>query len=218
MSSIVKSTYSQELWDKARDLIVNKPDVSLVKISQIVGIPLAVVESKAVKSGWLNQRDIKDAQINTKHLNRVIQEVALQINDVHQHTSALVESLQYAHRIKIVKDKDGTIHYINFEEYPGRPKNWKELTPEQQEVLLRYIAPSRFSRFMADLLTVLSMKNNNINFISKMIKGSLPKVDPSVIDLSRRDSDNKMLDGIPVFELDVVDESKPTEPVEKKEE
>lgn len=211
--AIVKSTYTDEQWEQARELITTKPETQLSDIAATVGIPLIILENRAVKQNWLAARDYQDAKLSTRNLNRVIGEVALQLNDVHQHTAALLEAIQYSHRIKIDQDSEGRIHYKNFEEFPGKPSQdiWDNFSEEQKEAALRYISPSRLARFMADLMTVLNLKNNNINFITKMIKGGLPKVDPNILDLSRRDSDSQVMDGIPIFNLPVDDTVKKEE-------
>lgn len=195
-TQIVKSSYTEKQWEEARELIVSKPEVPLKEISRVVHIPLSILESRAVKQGWMTKRDMEGSKKNVEDLNRIIGEVALQINDLHQHVSALMESLQYSHKIKIERDTEGNVHYKNFGDFPDRPtqKEWDEMDDEKKEAVLRYISPSRLARFMSDLMMVLNIKNSNLNFISKMTKGGLPKVDPSILDLSRRDFDNQIIE------------------------
>jgi hypothetical protein len=194
MTAIIKSNFTDEQWNQAKELVVSRPDVSLLDISKTIGIPVSILENRAVKQNWMAKRDSEEQKINTRSLNRIIGEVALQLNDVHQHVSALMESLQYSHRIKIEQDEEGNLHYKNFEDFPGKPKKeeWETMSEEKKDAILHYIAPSRFARFMNDLSMILNLRNNNINFVSKMTKGGLPKVDPNILDLSRRDFDNKI--------------------------
>ena len=50
-------------------------------------------------------------------------------------------------------------------------------------------------------MKIFSYKTNIINFVAKFVKGSLPKIDPFTLDLSKRDIDKTVVDDIPVISL-----------------
>ncbi len=186
---IVKvSTTSADVWDTVRDLIINKSDVSLTEISKATGIPVKTIEAHALQSGWITKRDLNVIVKTQNELNRVMIEISVQLNEATSHAEAFIEALQYSHRIKIVKESNGVVHYRNFEEYPDRPDNWASLDEIQKEALRRYIAPSRLSKFWQDILTVLNFKQGIINYVSKMSKASLPKMDVTTVTLASKDT------------------------------
>lgn len=196
-----KEIIADEKWEEARNLIISRPDLSYAVVAKTVGIPVNSLTARAVRLNWQAQRDqIEAVNINDK-LQNIIEQIAAQISDMNVHLVGMVEGLQNAYRIKIVKNLDGTISYKNFDDYPGRPDNWHSLTTQEQEALLRYIPPARFVRFIEDLMKIFSYKTNIINFVAKFVKGSLPKIDPFTLDLSKRDIDKTVVDDIPVISL-----------------
>ena len=192
---------SVEVWDTVRDLIINKTDISIADISKATGISVKAIEAQAVQAGWITKRDLGKIVKTQNELNRVMVEIAGQLNDANEHAAAFIEAIQYSHRIKITKNADGTLSYRNFEEYPDRPTNWTTLNEDQREALRRYIAPSRLSRFWSDILTVLNFKQGIINFVSKMSKASLPKMDVSTVTLSNRGTDKAIDDSIEIASI-----------------
>lgn len=184
-----RSKYSDEEWRVAQDLVENT-QTSLREISSITGIPVSTIESRASRYGWLAKRDLTSVKESTASVKRVIRELAYQINDMHQHTSALLESLQYSHRIKIERTLEGDIRYVNFEDWPDKPSNWDELSQEDKEAHRRYISVPRFRLFKEDLKEILELQGANTDFIAKVTKGTLPKLDVEALDLSRRSGDD----------------------------
>lgn len=201
--SIVKATsgISVHVWETVRDFIINKPEVSLEDISKATGIPVKTIEAHALQSGWLTKKDLLAAARNQQELNRIMLEVAEQITEANEHAAAFLEALQYSHRIKIVKNPDGSISYRNFEEYPGRPDGWESLDETQREALRCYIAPARLSKFWTDILTVLNFKQGIISFVSKMSKASLPKMDVSALKLSNSGTKTLVSDTVEIGNL-----------------
>lgn len=202
-----RSKYSDEDWRKAQDLVENTP-TSLREISTITGIPVSTIESRASRYGWLSKRDLTAVKESTASVKRVIRELAYQINDMHQHTSALLETLQYSHRIKIERGLDGDIRYVNFEDWPDKPANWSELSEEEKEVHRRYISVSRFRLFKEDLKEILELQAANTDFIAKVSKGTLPKLDVDSLDLSRRSGDDTILSTGSIFAPKIVESPK----------
>jgi hypothetical protein len=200
--SIVKSTIvSVDVWDTVKDLIINNKDVSILDISKATGISTKAIEAQAIQAGWIVKRDLNRIAKTQKELNRVMVEISTQLNDAHNHASAFIEAIQYSHRIKIVRNNDGTLSYRNFEEYPDRPTNWSLLNEDQREALRKYIPPSRLSRFWSDILTVLNFKHGIINFISKMSKASLPKMDVDTITMSNAGNSTPVDDSIEINDI-----------------
>lgn len=179
---------STEVWDTVRDLVVNKTDVSFDEIAKATGIPIRTIEAHALQSGWITKRDLNVIARTQRELNRVMEEVSEHVTASSRHAEAFIEALQYSHRIKIVTDPDGAVHYRNFEEYPDRPDNWLSLDESQREALRRYIPPSRLSKFWQDLLTVHNFKQGIINFVSKNSKASLPKMDVSKVVIAAKEA------------------------------
>lgn len=190
MAKLQKYRISPTTWAKAQDLVITRPDIPLTKIAEKVSIPATLLKQKAMSAGWLNLRDLADVDKSTEKLQHIIKDLAYQINDFHEHTSAMIESLQFSHRIQIIRDPMGHIHYQNMPPvWPGKPNNFFELAYEEQQKALNTIEPRRLQTFINDMMSVLSMKASNLNFVTKMVKGSLPKIDPIALDLSRRDAD-----------------------------
>ena len=196
---IVKNKYSDEQWAAAKELVEEHPEISIVDIAKQLNMPVTTLQSRASRNNWFIKRDIKDNKVAEQVLNGVVRTIAFQINDMYQHAQALLESLQYTHRIKVTRDDEGNIHYMNFEDWPDKPENWIELSEEEKAGHLRYISPPRFRLFMSDLLQVTSLKSTTIEFIAKSAKASLPKLDPRTIDISRRDAEDEVIDGTSIF-------------------
>lgn len=196
---VVKNKYSDELWAQAKELVETRPDLSIVEIAKQLDMPVTTLQSRASRNNWFVKRDIADNRKAEEILNGVVRSIAFQINDMHQHAQALLEALQYTHRIKIMRDSEGNIHYVNFEDWPDKPENWNELSEQQKEGHLKYISPPRFKLFLNDLMQVTSLKSSAIEFISKTAKASLPKLDPRTIDISRRDAEEPVVDGTDIF-------------------
>jgi ribosomal protein S25 len=194
---------SEELWARIQNDVENKPEVSLAEIAKQYNVPVTTLTSRATRNNWLEKRDLANLRKAETNIKRFIREVALQVNDLHQHASAMIEALQYSHRIKIVKDDNGALHYVNFEDWPDKPANWDELDDVEKNAYRRYISPPRLKSFMADLLQVTAMKSNTINFVTKVTKAALPKVDPSYIDILRRDGDDVIMDKSNIFTADL---------------
>jgi hypothetical protein len=184
---IVKvSSTSADVWETIREIIINKSDVSLIEVSKATGIPVKAIEAQAIQAGWLTKRDLNVIVKTQNELNRVMLEISYQINESDRHAEAFIEALQYSHRIKLVRDAQGSLHYRNFEEYPDRPDNWLTLDETQREALRRYIPPSRLSKFWQDILTVQNFKKSLVDYVSKMSKASLPKMDVTAVTLSNK--------------------------------
>lgn len=196
---IVKNKYSDETWDLAKKLVEEHPDISIVDIAKQLNMPVTTLQSRASRNNWFIKRDINDNKAAEEVLNGVVRTLAYQINDMHQHAQALLETLQYTHRIKVTRDEEGNIHYRNFEDWPDKPENWSELSELEREGHLKYISPPRFKLFLNDLMQVTNLKSTTIDFISKAAKASLPKLDPRTIDLSRRDAEEDIVDGTTIF-------------------
>lgn len=194
----IRKTFTEAQWKEAKELIT-KSDKSVKEISEITGIPVTTIEAKATKLTWFNKRDKAGIEEVNENLHRVIQQVGFQVNDLHQHTVALTEALLKAYEIDIIRDNAGNIHYRNADNSGDKPPVtvWNTLSEEQKEAWYHAIAPMKFSKFIEELFKVQEMKMTNIEFITKMIKGSLPKIDPFVLDIGRRDS-----------VIDVIDDTK----------
>jgi hypothetical protein len=197
--TIIKNKYSEELWARARELVEEHPEITIVDIAKQLDMPVTTLQSRASRNNWFIKRDINDNRATEQVLNGVVRNIAYQINDMYQHAQALLETLQYTHRIKITRDEEGNIHYRNFEDWPDKPEEWIELSEEEKEGHLKYISPPRFKLFIGDLLQVTSLKSSTIEFIAKSAKASLPKLDPSTIEISRRDGEEEMTDGTNIF-------------------
>jgi hypothetical protein len=190
MGKIQKYRISPTTWAKAQDLIITRPDIPLVRIAEKMNIPPEILRQKAAGAGWLNLRDLADVERATEKIQHIIKDLAFQINDFHEHASAMVEALQFAHRIQIVRDPMGHLHYQNMPPvWPGKPDNFSSMTQEEQQKALNTIEPRRLQVFTNDMMSINAMKGSNFNFITKMLKGSLPKIDPIALDISRRDAD-----------------------------
>ena len=184
------SKYPIEKWSLTQELIVTRTDLTLQEIASTVDIPFDTMYAYAKRKGWLLLRDANDTRRAGLHLARIIKDIAGQTTDIHEHTVAMVEALQNSYRIMIVRDSDGHIHYQNMPPtWPTKPVNYDSLNPEEKERELLTIDQARLQNFLSDLITVLKLKMENINFLQKMIKGSLPKVEPSAVDISRRIAD-----------------------------
>lgn len=195
------SKYTPEVWSQAQDLIENHPEKSITEIAALIKMPITTLESKASRAGWLNKRDLSKVRKADESLKKIVREVAFQINDLHAHVIAMIEAIQYSHRIKIVRDDDGKMHYINFDDFPDRPVNWEELEEKQKEAYRRFIPPGRLKNFLEQLHMILQRQTTTIDFVTKMTKAALPKVDPEIVNMgSRTSEENDMLDGTGIFE------------------
>jgi hypothetical protein len=194
--------YSKEVWDKARDLVENNPEKSLAEIAGEIQIPVSTLESKARRDGWLNHRDLTKVRVAALTLNRITREIAFQVNDMYQHTAAALEALQYSHRIRVWKDEEGNIHYTNFDDWPDRPYNWDTLSEEDRESHRRYISPVRLKNFMEEINNIITNKKNILDFITKVTKAALPKVDPDIINITRRESEEEKVHDTKIFRVE----------------
>jgi len=185
------TVYSKEVWVQAQNLVENHPEKSIAEIALELKMPLSTLESKARRDGWLNRRDLTKVRVADQTLNRITREIAFQINDMYQHTAAAIEALQYSHRIRMWKDEEGNIHYTNFDDWPDRPYNWDDLPEEEKEAHRRFISPVRLKNFLDELNNILNNKKNILDFIAKITKASLPKVDPDIINITRRESEEE---------------------------
>lgn len=193
-------SYKEELWDTVRDMIVNRPDVSLVDISRVTDIPIREIEITATNKGWLSKRDLTSIKATQASLNRIMTDISYQLNETNEYVAAFIEAIQYSHRIKILKNPDGSLHFRNFEDFPDRPKDWDTLSEEVKEAYMKYINPSRLTKFWMDLNSALNVRTGVLNFIAKVSKGSLPKVNPTVIDVSRTGTGTVLEDPVPIFQ------------------
>lgn len=181
--------YTQEQWDKAQDLILNTT-LPITEISERVGIKYHALYTKAKTKRWLNARDLMDNNKAAERLVDIIRDITGQVTDINEHALAMLESLQNAYRIVIIRDADGHLHYQNMRPiWPGMPDNFDQLTEEAQQVQLRTIEPTRLQSFLSDIMSVLELKMSNVEFITKNFKGSLPKLDIFALDLQRRAAD-----------------------------
>lgn len=197
------SKYSPELWAQAQDLVENHPEYSLTEIAKKIKIPVTTLESKASRAGWLNKRDLSKVRKADESLKKIVREIAFQINDLHAHVIAMIEALQYSHRIKIVRDDDGKMHYINFDDFPDRPINWEELNEREKEAYRRFIPPTRLKAFNEQLHMILQRQQTTIDFTTKITKAALPKVDPDIVDFASRPAEeDDMIDGTGIFKTD----------------
>jgi hypothetical protein len=196
------SKYSIETWATAEDLVENHPEKTLTEIAVQLKMPLTTLESKSSRAGWLNKRDISKVRKADESLKKIVREVAFQINDLHSHVIAMIEALQYSHRIKIVRDDDGKMHQINFDDYPDRPVNWEELSEEKKEAYRRFIPPARLKAFHEQLHMVLQRQQATIDFTSRMTKAALPKIDPNIVNfISRPAEENDLIDNTDIFKI-----------------
>lgn len=191
LATLQEKRITAKSWEVAQDLILNRPDLTFEQISLATGLSASLLKYRAKKSGWLNVRDLEEVDRANAKMNGVIKDIASQVNDVHEHASAMVEALQRSYHIEIYRDNLGHLHYRNARTFPDLPRNLDDLPLEEKESLLNYIEPRRLQLFSADLQNILNMKVSNITFVTKMIKGSLPKIDPITLDLGRRDADNE---------------------------
>ena len=196
------SLYDKKVWEIAEDLVENHPEKSLFDISIELKMPLSTLESKAKRGGWLDRRDKTKVRVADQTLNRVTREVAFQLNDMYQHTSAMVEALQYSHRIRMWKDESGNIHYYNFDDWPDRPSNWDSLSEEEKDSYRRFITPVRLRNFLGELDTILGKKRDILDFIAKVTKATLPKVDPDIINLTRREVEEDKVHNTKIFKYE----------------
>jgi len=207
------SKYAPEVWGKAQNLVENHPEVSLTEIAKICGMPITTLESKASRAGWLNKRDLSKVRKSDENLKKIVREVAFQINDLHAHVIAMIEALQYSHRIKIVRDDDGKMHYINFDDFPDRPENWAKLSDKKKEAYRRHIPPVRLKAFLEQMHMVLQRSASTLDFVQKNSKAALPKIDPEIVMLgSRTSEEDDIIDGTGIFE---VKQEKVKEDIEK---
>lgn len=196
------SKYSPEVWATAQDMVENHPEVTLTEIALRCRMPITTLESKASRSGWLNKRDVSKVRKADESLKKIVREVAFQINDLHAHVIAMIEALQYSHRIKIVRDDDGKMHYVNFDDFPDRPENWDKLKEKDKEAYRRFIPPVRLKAFLEQLHLVLQRQTTTIDFVTKMTKAALPKVDPEIVKLDTRTSEeNDLIDNTGIFKI-----------------
>jgi hypothetical protein len=183
--------YTEEQWSQAQDMIINQPTMPISKIALATGINFNALYSKAKGRNWLAARDLNDHRKASERLLEVVRDITGQITDVHEHTIAMVEALQNTYRIEIYKDAGGHIHYRNMmPQWPGIPPNFDQLTNEAKAVSIQTIDLSRMQSFFADLMSILDLKTRNIEFVTKILKGALPKMDIYELDLSRRAADD----------------------------
>ena len=203
------SKYAPEIWTKAQDLVENKPDLSLSKIAEKFGMPITTLESRAIRHGWLNKRDLSKVRKADESLKKIVREVAFQINDLHAHVIAMLEAVQYSYRIKIFRDEDGKMHYVNFDDFPDRPLDWDVLKEEEKEAFRRYIPPPRLKAFLEQVHSILQRQTNTVDMVTKMTKAALPKVDPDIIDMTSRVSEeNDLIDNTGIFKVEPKEEIK----------
>ena len=187
--AIVKKIYTEEQWKEVKDLVIYT-DKTFREISDITGIPATTIETKSMNLSWLNKRDKNKIEAVNENLNRIIQQIGFQINDLHQHAVGLTEAVLKAYQVEIVRDNSGNIHYRNTDDSADKPPQhvWQGWSQDQKDIWYDTIAPIKLSRLTDELERIQNMKRSNIEFITKMIKGSLPKIDPFVLDISRRDA------------------------------
>jgi hypothetical protein len=196
------SIYTPELWNKAEDLIENHPEKSLAEVAKELEMPFSTLESKARRAGWLDRRNKSKITVAEKNLSRITREIAFQLNDMYQHTSAMVEALQYSHRIRMWKDEDGNIHYYNFDDWPDRPSDWDTISEEEKDGYRRFITPVRLRNFLGELDNILGKKRDILDFIAKVTKATLPKVDPDIINLTRREVEEDKVHNTKIFKYE----------------
>jgi len=194
-----KSKYTEEAWGLAKNLVENT-EVSLREISEKTGIPISTIESRSSRYGWLSKRDITSSRRSEESLKRVTREISYQVGDLYQHSFAMLEAIQYSHRIKIERTLDGDLKYRNFEDWPDKPENWDDLTDDEKEAHRCYISVPRLRLFLEDLEKVTELKKSLLDFTAKISKGTLPKLDVEAIDLSRRDGEEMLLETGHIFE------------------
>jgi hypothetical protein len=181
-------------------LVENHPEMSLREIATVICVPVTTLESKASRAGWLNKRDLSKVRKADESLKKITREIAFQINDLHAHVIAMIEAIQYSYRIKIVRDDDGKMHYVNFDDFPDRPVNWEELSEKEKEGYRRFIPPVRLKAFQEQLHMILQRQQATIDFTAKITKAALPKVDPDIVNfMSRPAEENDMIDGTGIF-------------------
>lgn len=194
------SKYFPETWKEAQDLVENHPELTMTAIAVKFSMPVTTLESMASRSGWLNKRDLSKVRKADESLKKIVREVAYQINDLHGHVLAGIEAIQYSFRIKIIRDEDGTMHYINFEDFPDKPLDWEDLTEKEQKAYIKYIPPPRLKAFLEQLNYILQRQTSTLDFVAKMTKAALPKVDPDIINLTPRVAEsNKFTDNTGMF-------------------
>lgn len=191
MGSISK--YSIDKWEKAQELLTTRQDLTIDQIATMVEIPAATLYNSARRKGWIALRDLSDIRKSSARLSEIIKDIAGQTTDVHEHTIAMVEALQNSFQIQIVRDNEGHIHYQNMPPlWPNKPVNFDQMSIEDQQKALLTIETPRLESFITDLIGVIRVKMENMTFVTKMIKGSMPKIDPMTLDLSRRIGDTEI--------------------------
>jgi len=197
---VTYTRYSDKIWDRAKYLVLNT-DRKLRDIAAELIISEATLIQKAYRQGWMSKRDKNEIVNAEENLARVIKEVAYQINDFNEHSGAMIEAIQYSHRIKIIRDDEGRIRYRNFNDWPDKPSaaKWAKMSADDKQAHIMYIRPARLTQFLDEMERVTNLKQNTLLFVTKMTKGSLPKIDPGVLDISRRDTDDVIFDDGQIF-------------------
>jgi hypothetical protein len=189
------SIYAPEQWVKAEELVKYNTTLPISEIAAQTGINYQALYTKAKNHGWLTARDMNDIRKSGDRIARIVTDITGQITDIHEHTIAMVEALQNSYRIEIHRDDEGHLHYKNMmPNWPGKPDTdvWNTLTEEAKAGMIRTIEPSRLQDFLADLMAVLELKVKNITFVTKNLKGALPKMDIYELDMSRRAADTSV--------------------------
>lgn len=197
---VTYTKYPDRTWERAKYLVLNT-DRKLKDIAKELIMVESTLIARAYKLGWMSKRDKNDIVTAEENLERVIKEIAYQINDLNEHAGAKMEALQYSHRIKIIRDEEGRLHYRNFNDWPDKPPKdlWDKMSADDKQSHLMYIRPARYRAFSEELEAIFKLRQETLNFSAKMTKGSLPKIDAGVLDMSRRDTDDVIFDEGSIF-------------------
>lgn len=181
--------YTDDQWEEAQRLVLNT-SLPITIIAERTGIKYHALYTRAKTKRWLNARDLNDNNRATERLVDIVRDITGQVTDTNEHALAMIEALQNSHRIIIVRDPEGHLHYQNMRPtWPGQPDNYDNLTEEAQQIHLRTIETGRLQSFLSDIMAVLELKMTNVEFIAKNFKGTLPKLDIFALDIQRRDAD-----------------------------
>lgn len=182
---IKKEEISEDNWKKAEYLFKYNVTMTLSQISKETGISEFDIEERAKARGWTLQRTLDTVKNTNQNLQKVTKAIAGQISELDGHSMAMLKAVQYSHRIKITKDVNGELCYMNFPDWVDRPVDFNEKSKEEQEALLLTISPSRLEAFFRALAQIFNLKLSLVRFVASMVKADFPKIDPSTVNINR---------------------------------
>mgnify|MGYP003423793213 CR=1 FL=1 len=189
---------SEESWKKAEYLFKYNVTMTVSQIAKETGILESAIEERAKARGWTLQRTFDTVKTINANLQKVTKAIAGQINELNGHSVAMLKAVQYSHRIRITKDAEGELCYMNFPDWVDRPPDFDKKSKEEQEALLLTISPARLEAFFRALGQIFNLKLSLVRFIASMVKADFPKIDPSAININRN-SDVDIINDTPIF-------------------